>query len=140
MEIEPAICPGIIFSDLAIREQGTGKTSIIGSFTHFNAQQFPFLTGHFVITALLTNIKGPVERLPITARIEAADSGHVVGSVSGQIGIGPEHTKDDTFEVSLPFTPTTFFTAGAYNVVILVNNEELNRRKLLVRPVSGNAA
>lgn len=140
MDIEPAICPGIIFSDSAIREQGSGKTSIIGSFTHFNAQQFPFQTRHFVVTALVTNIKGPIDNLQITARIEAADSGHVAASVSGNMRVAPENTKDDTFEISFPFPPTTFLSAGAYNVVILVNNEELNRRKLFIRPISGNAA
>lgn len=140
MDIEPAICPAIIFSDSTIREQGSGKTSIIGSFTHFNAQQFPFQTPQFVITALVTNIKGPIDSLPITARIEAADSGHVAASVSGQLRIAPEHTKNDTFDVSFPFPPTTFLSGGAYNVVILVNNEELARRKLFVRPISGTAA
>jgi hypothetical protein len=134
--IEPAICPAIIFSDSAIREQGTGKLSIIGSFTHFNSPGFPFLSPQFIVTVLLSNIRGPVERLPVTLRIEAAGSAHVLASVAGEMNVGPEVTQNDTLEIVFPIPPTPFAQAGAYEVNVLVGTEPLNHRALFVRSIS----
>jgi Family of unknown function (DUF6941) len=131
--IEPVVCPGIIFSDSAIREQGTGKLSIIGSFAHFNAPGFPFLSSQFIVTILLSNIRGPIEGLPITVRIEATGSAHVLSSVSGQINLGPEITGNEVLEVVFPIPPVPFQQAGTYDVNVLVGSEFINRRQLFVR-------
>src|SRR5258708_15774037 len=134
--IEPVVCPGIIFSDSAIREQGTGKLSIIGSFAQFNSPGFPFLSPQFIVTILLSNIRGPVEALPVTIRIEATGSAHVLVSVSGQMNIGPEITGNEVLEVVFPIPPTMFPQAGTYDVKVLVGSEPINRRQLFIKSVS----
>jgi hypothetical protein len=134
--IEPVVCPGIIFSDSTIREQGTGKLSIIGAFTHFNSPGFPFLSPQFIVTVLISNIRGPVEGLPITIRIEATGSAHVLASISGQMNIGPEITGNEVLEVVVPVPPTPFPQAGGYNVNVLVGSELINSRLLFVRSIS----
>jgi hypothetical protein len=138
MDIDPVICPSIIFSDLTIREVGTDKISLIGSFTQFNAAQFPFVAAPFHITVLLSNIQGPVEALPITMRIEAPGSGHVMASMSGLVPIPPTHTRDDIVQVVFGFAPTQFQGPGKYDVVILVRNEPVGKRSLFVKPMSSS--
>src|SRR5262249_49568445 len=95
---EPVVCPAIIFSDGAIREQGTGKLSLIGCFSHFNAPGFPFLSQPFIVTVLLSNIRGPIEHLPVTLRVETPGSAHVLSSVSGEMNIGPEVEQNQILE------------------------------------------
>lgn len=136
--IEPVVCPAIIFSDSAIREQGTGKTSLIGCFTHFNAPGFPFLSQQFVVTALLSNIRGPVEHLSVTIRIEAPGSGHVLTSVSGEMNIGPDIAPNEILEVIFPIPPIPFMQAGAYDVNVLVGSEALSKRTLIVKSTSAS--
>ena len=106
MDIEPVVCPAILLSDTAIREQGTGKVSIIGAFTRLNALGFPFQSPPFVVTVLLANIAGPVDRIPVTVRIEAADTAHVVASITGHFTVPAEITKDDIIEIVAPVPPS----------------------------------
>ena len=136
MNIEPVVCPAIILSDMVIREQGTGKVSIIGAFTRLNAPSFPFLSPPFAVTVLLLNISGPIERIPIIVRIEATDSAHVVTSVTGHFTVPAEITKDDVIEIVAPIPPSPFPYAGKYEVNVLVGTEPLNKRLLLVKPVT----
>ena len=136
MEIEPVVCPAIIFSDSAIREQGTGKLSIIGSFTHFNAPGTPFLSPLFLVTVLLSNFRGPIERLPITLRIEAPGSAHVLASVSGELKIEPKISPNEILEIVIPVGPTPFPQVGEYEVNILVGTESVGKRALFVRSIS----
>ncbi len=138
MEMEPVICPAIIFSDSAIREQGTGKLSIIGSFTHFNAPSTPFLSPLFLVTVLLSNIHGPIDRLPVTLRIETPGTGHVLASVSGELKIEPNITKNEVLEIVFPVGPTPFPQVGSYEIHILVGSESVGKRALFVRSISTN--
>jgi len=136
MEIEPAICPAIIFSDSTIRELGTGKLSIIGAFTHFNAPSTPFLSPLFMVTVLLSNIRGPIERLPVTVRIEAPGTAHVLASVSGDLKIPANITQNEVLEIVVPVGPTPFAQVGSYEIHVLVGTESVGKRALFVRSVS----
>lgn len=69
LEKEPVLCPGIIFSDGVIREHGTGKLSLIGSFTAYTFPTVPFVAPPFVVTVLVTNLQGRLERFPIAVRV-----------------------------------------------------------------------
>jgi len=136
LDAEPVICPAIILSDGAIREHGTNKVSIIGAFDRLNALSFPFLSPPFTVTVLLSNIAGPVERIPFTVRIEAAESAHVVASVTGHITVPAEITKDEVMEIVAPIPPSTFPSAGKYEVNVLVGTEPLDKRILLVKSIT----
>jgi hypothetical protein len=136
MDIEPVICPAIILSDTAIREQGTGKVSIIGAFSRLNTPGFPFQGPPFVVTVLLLNIAGPIDRIPFTVRIEAADSAHVVASVTGHFTVPADIAKDDVLEIVAPIPQSFFPSAGKYEVNVLVGTEPLNKRVLLVKSIT----
>jgi hypothetical protein len=81
MQIEPLLMPGIILSDLVIREAGSNKISLIGCFQRFQFPQFPFSTGQWFATVGVTGIRDATS-FNVTARIEVADSAHVVSSTS----------------------------------------------------------
>jgi len=56
MNVEPTLTQGIIFSDLVIKEQGTGKSTIVGSFGAYNLPQVPMQVPPFFTTVFVTNI------------------------------------------------------------------------------------
>jgi len=133
---EPIICPAIIFSDSVIREQGTGKISIIGSFTQFNFPSFPAACPPFVVTILLSRIPGPIEHLPLTVRIEAMGSANVLQSMSGELHIQDNITINDVLEITVPVPPTVFVQPGVYEVHVFIEGQPLNHRPLLVKSIS----
>ena len=139
MSYEPA-CDGITFSDMVIREQGTGKLSLIGVFTQFNARGFPFTTPPFYVTAFLSNFQGKIETIDVTFRLEEGKSAHVLGSVHGKININPEAPpleKHVVIELPVQVPPTPFPQQGTYFVVVLVDGMEVKRRALPIMAVTG---
>jgi len=136
MDQEPTLTQGIFLSDSVIREEGTGKLSLIGTFQTFNALKFPFASPPFIVTVSLSNLRGKLEQLRISVRIEEAASGHVAASNTAVIGSKVDVTQNDIFEIPIPILPAAFPTAGLYHVVVLVNNENIGRRNLMVRSVT----
>lgn len=137
-DIEPVLCPSILFSDLTVREFGTSKISLIGTFAQFNAPQFPFIAPPFHVTLLLTNIQGPIEQLPVTIRIEAEGSGHVVASTTGSVPIPATHGREDVAQIVFGMPPAQYQAPGRHNVLVLVRNEPIGSRPLFIRPLSSS--
>lgn len=143
MQIEPVLTPGIILSDLVIRETGSNKLSLIGCFQRFSFPHFPAQTGVWFVTVGVTRIRGAISTLNVTARIEVAESAHVISSSNAQIQFpkdNPPIQPDAIFEIPLPFAGVIFQNPGKYSVVILVDTEEVGRRLLEVAPVTQSAA
>jgi len=138
MKFEVA-CEGIMFSDMVIREQGTGKLSLIGIFTHFNSQGFPFTSPPFYATIFLTNFGGKVGPFDVTLRLEEPKSGHVYNSVLGKVDIPPDAPpleKNAAIELPMQIPPTRFPEQASYFVVVLVDGEEVKRRAIIIRSVT----
>lgn len=135
MDCEPA-CEGIMFSDMVIREEGTGKLSLIGVFQQFNAATFPFTAPPFFVTAFLSNFQGKLDAMDVTIRVEEGTSGHVLGSVHGKININPDappFEKSAVIELPVQVPPTRFPAKGIYFVAVLVDGMEVRRRALTLR-------
>jgi hypothetical protein len=135
---EPALMPGILLSDGAIREMGTGKCTFIGSFQLYNLPQFPCGVPPFFVTAFVTNLGLEVKGLDITIRIENPQNSMVLASAAVKIDFG-QHSPDRkyVYEIPVPIAGLTFPSAGVYTVVVLVNNEKLGERPLHVLAVQG---
>src|ERR1700694_4333023 len=117
MEIEPTIPPNVIFSDGLIREERTGKFTLIGTFHHFNPTGFPFQSPPFFVTVSLSNFRGKLDQFKIAIRIEDKSSGHVVFSAAGEINTSNVLNPTDT--VQIPFQINTVFPKpGLYAVVV----------------------
>jgi hypothetical protein len=134
--IEPALCPAIILSDSVIREHGTGKLSMIGSFTTYNFPIFPFMAPPFVVTVLVTNLEGRLERFPITVHIEAARTGHVLASAVAELTSDQVVARTEIFEVPIGIPPINYPEPGIYKVKVLAQNESLGDRDLTVRALA----
>ncbi len=141
---EPSVLPFIVFSDLVIREQGTGKISLIGTFELFNAPSFPFQTPPFFATIGITNIHlsraagESVSEVNVNIRVEDPKSGHVFGNATGKVGVleGKTLPREAVIPLALPLPPMTFAEPGTVNVVLHVDNEKVGERTLRIIPVS----
>jgi hypothetical protein len=131
--MEPALCQGILLSDTVIREHGTGKLSLIGTFTTYHFPAFPFVAPPFVVTVLVTNLEGRIQGFPITVRVEAPGSGHVLFSSTGQLNTEIEVPRSEIFEVPIGIGPINYPEPGSYKVKVLAQNEDLGQRDLTVR-------
>jgi hypothetical protein len=131
---EPALLPAIIFCDQVIKEDGTGKLSLIGCFQGFVFKAFPARKGRFFVVVAVTNLRGQLKELNVTVRIEDPKSGHVLSSSGGHLqftgreGEVPTLQPSMVLELPIPMTNVTFPQAGTYSAVVLVDNELLDRR------------
>jgi hypothetical protein len=134
--MEPALCYGIILSDSVIREHGTGKLSIIGSFSTYTFPIIPFVAPPFIVTVLVSNLEGRLERFPITIRIEGAKTGHVLASSVSEITTDQAVPRTEIFEVPVAIPPINYPETGVYKVKVLAQNEFLGDRDLTVRTLA----
>jgi hypothetical protein len=132
---EAVVAPRITLSDRVIREEGTGKLSLIGCFDAFIGQSFPFQSVPFFVTVTITNIRSFPKQLDIVVRIETS-AGHVMASSQAQVTKKPDAPpipRHGTIDVVFPFPPVRFDSPGVFNLVCLVNNEPLATRQFDVR-------
>jgi hypothetical protein len=143
-ESEPILLQFIVVSDLVIREQGTGKISMIGAFDLFNAPSFPFQAPPFFVTIGITNIQmsraagEPPKEVNVNVRVEDRTSGHVYGNATGKVGVneGASLSRDATIMITLPLPAMTFTQPGLVTIVVHVDNERLGDRRLMINPLS----
>jgi hypothetical protein len=136
------VAVSIILSDLVIKEQGTGKTSLIGIFNNLGVPHFPFPTPSFYATVALTNLTASaVKEFNIVIRIEDPLTGGVLTNVGGNIKFQEPFvlTKEMTFEVSFPVLPFLIPKPGNYEVLILVNNNPAGKRLFVINAITAAA-
>jgi len=132
MEIEPAVIPAIVFSDLVIRDQNTGKLTLVGVFQRFKAGQAPFTTPQFYATVLVTNLRGQPENVPVRLDIEDQD-GDKLSTATGVVSATAHVLRNDVAEIAFPMPPTRFERADQYKAVVSVNDEILGSRSFSVQ-------
>jgi hypothetical protein len=138
---EAVVAPRIILSDHVIREEGTGKLSLIGCFDALIGQTFPFQSAPFFVTVTITNITSFPKQLNIVVRIETS-AGHVMASSQAQLTKkpdAPQIPRHGTIDVVFPFPPVRFDSPGVFNLVCLVSNEPLATRQFDVKPMTTTA-
>jgi hypothetical protein len=133
MHFEPALVPYLIFSDHVIREEGSGKHSIIGAFQHFTVARFPFLAAPFFVTVSFGNLRGEIEKLNLTLRAEQSTTGVVLACVTSEIRLRGDIQPQDCFDVPFRLPPIQFPSPGAYAMTFLINNEIIGTRPLMIR-------
>lgn len=132
MEIEPAVAPAIIFSDSAIRDQATGKLTLVGVFQRFKASEIPFTSPPFCATVFVTNMRGKIENLPVSLNIEDTD-GQIISTAPGHITATSQVFRDDIAEIAFPIPPVVFKNAGLHRAAVLVKGEPLAYRTFSVQ-------
>lgn len=128
--IDPA-CEAIVLSDLVIREHGTGKVSLIGCFSVFNAPKYPFSTPQFFVTLFLTRLSGKAPALDVALRLEDT-VGQVFCSSSAHMEPRTDRVlpQGAVIEVPIPMPRAMIPQPGLYRVVALLNGEELATKML----------
>jgi hypothetical protein len=135
MTFEPTLSSGIIFSDLVVREQGTGKSTIVGSFSTYNLPTFPYKVPPFQVTAFVTNLTQDVKAIDVAARVEHPQNGAVLASTAVKVQFSKAPTRNDVTEIYIPIVNLAFSEAGLFKVVILINNEKIGERNLQVNDI-----
>lgn len=136
---EPVIITGILMSDHAIREAGTNKLSLIGIFSQWNANAFPFQTTPFYVTAFVTNFRAMDNPHDLAVRIEKVGSRVVIFSLGAKFGFGGVLTKSAVMDLSLPAPQGILIPeAGLYRIDVLIDGEEIANRNFEVNPISAN--
>jgi len=134
--MDPVICPAILFCDGIIREEGTGKFTIIGTFQFFNAPSFPLVVPGFCVMVMLDNLEAGTKELRVAIRLETSDSGLTIASALANVSIPQGYDPTGTLDVPFRLAQVSFPYAGKFQLVVLLNNEIVGQRRLLVRPIS----
>lgn len=129
-QFEATIPSYIIFSNLVIKEQGSNKLSLIGTFQHFIVEKYPFRTPHFFVTVTLTNLRGKLENEKVTVRVEQQGTGFVLCSLTADLNSSRDVTRDTGIEVPFPIPHMLVPAAGLYDVVVLLNNNVVGQRPI----------
>jgi Family of unknown function (DUF6941) len=134
MNLEPALCSGIIICEKIIREAGTGKYNLINCFNNFNTMGFPLMSIPFNAFVMLTNFKGSFDSINVTLRIENPKTGQVFFNSVGNVKLkeGTNLQGNEILEVPFQITPFIIPEAGVYLFVILVDNEPIGKRSFTV--------
>jgi len=138
MSHEPVVIPGIILSDHVVREEGTRKLTLIGTFATWNAPGFPFMAPPFFLTALLSNFRTQNGIIDITVHIETS-SRHTVWSASAKINFQTASTimpPDSVIEIPFRAIGVQYPEAGRYFVRIFVDSDEIGHRSFLVQAIT----
>jgi hypothetical protein len=132
--MSPELAPGIFFSDSVIREEGTGKLSLIGGFQFFNANSFPFLGPPFAVTFGLRNLS---ENQQFDIKVEVISPNNVqLADVRGQVRLQKVEAPEASFEFPIAIPPLPFPQAGTYMIAVSVNGMQVGRRPLIVRSIT----
>lgn len=132
--VNPRVSVGIVFSDNVIREHGTGKLTIVGTFQILNAQAFPFLSPPFQVTAFIEDF--PTGQ-PVTASVVLEnENGARLASASGQLTLEAVVEPGGQVELPFPMPQVNFQSPGVYLVRVLVADQEIGRKPLYVRSIT----
>ena len=117
----------MILCDSTIREAGTNKLSLIGTFNDLFAGQFPCVHPAMSVYVALTDGRG---RVPCRLRLTSTDTGKEIFGISGHVEF-----RDPTGVAELPFQlrNVRLERPGDYSLDFLTDGELLGSRKLRVR-------
>ena len=119
----------IILSDTVIREQGTNKLSLIGTFNGIFSNNFPCTHPSLSVYIAITEGRG---RVQCKLRMIGLDENNIVFDLPGQIDFGgPASVGELVFQLQ----QIRFPNPGVYSIEFWTGSELLASRKLNVQKV-----
>lgn len=126
----PPVLVAMLLCDTAIREAGTNKLSLIGTFNGIFAPKFPCVHPTLSVYLALTDGRGKV---PCCLRMTSMESGKEVFSLQGQVEFpDPLAVAEMIFQLQ----QLKFDQPGLYALDFLADKELLGSRKLRVQPLA----
>jgi len=123
----PPILLALLLCDTIIREEGSHKYSLIGTFNSIFARAFPFIHSSFSVYLALTDGRGQV---PCVLRMVELESGAQIFALKGSVDF-----RDPTGVAEIPFqiNQVRFPKPGEYALEFHADGEMLGTRKLRVQ-------
>ncbi len=113
-----------VLCDQIIREMGTNKLSLIGTFNGIFANNFPCTHPALSVYIAITEGRGKV---PCKLRMTSLSNDQIIFELPGQIDfVGPTHVGELVFQLQ----QIRFEEPGVYAVEFLAGGEVLGSRKL----------
>jgi hypothetical protein len=132
-KFEPVVTSGIVFSDYVIRDQHTRKLTLVGIFQRFICSKLPFTAPAFFVTAFATNMRGRVEEMPATLKIEN-EEGRTLCTTSGRIYTKASIVaRHNVAEIAFSVPSMEFRKIGVYHVKVSISREVIGQRTFQVR-------
>ena len=126
----PPVLLSLILCDTALREAGTNKISLIGTFNGLFAPNFPCVHPSLAVYIALTDGRGKV---PCRLRMNALETGQEVFSLQGQVEFkDPTGVADLIFQIQ----QLKFEQPGTYALDFIADGELLGTRKLRVQQIA----
>ncbi|MFH0938019.1 MAG: hypothetical protein V1899_01860 [Planctomycetota bacterium] len=124
----------LVLCDTIIREVGTNKLSLIGTFNNIFAQNFPCVHPNISVYVAITEVHG---RVPCELRMTSLDQGLTVFKLPGQIEIGG---PTPVAELAFQLQQIRFDQAGSYAIEFWGGGTLLVSRKLHVQKMEQRQA
>jgi hypothetical protein len=130
------ICTVIVFCDLIVTEQGTGKNSLIGSFPSLMSPSFPLVIPRFFVHVSIANFVTTGQKVNIAVNLKNVATGAVVASVGMPVTIPPMTVQTTPargmgVNLNIPLMNVTFMVPGAYKCEVLVDGEPTGDGRIL---------
>jgi hypothetical protein len=125
--IPSPIALGLTLCDYVIVERHTGKVSLIGNLTEFTSASFPFVAPRFFAYAALTEGSGEGTLEIVVTSLNNNEQAYAQST--------PVSFPDrlDIVDGILGIKQCRFPSEGWYEFVLLVDEEEISRRRIHVR-------
>jgi hypothetical protein len=125
--VNPPILLALLLCDSTIREVGTNKLSLIGTFNGLFSRNFPCTHPSLTVYAALTDGRG---RVPCQLRMHYAETRKEVLSLKGHVDF---HDPTGVAELIFQLQQLTFERPGDYEIEFIAEGELLGTRKLRVQ-------
>lgn len=119
----------MVLCDTIIREMGTNKLSLIGTFNGLFAQRFPCTHPSLSVYVVLTNGRGRVSCL---LRMTSLEDGQEVFSYPGEVDFSDPLS---VIELDFKIQQLRLEKEGEYSIELIADGEFLGSRKLRVQSV-----
>ena len=127
--LHPAL-NAMLICDQAIREEGTGKVSLIGIFENINARQFPLRLGFLCVYAKLTDAEGQYD-----IRLELVRLENLLAIGQGQLMITVEDRMAPV-EIIFQLSGLVFAEPGRYEFRLYANEKSVGIKSFTVVQVT----
>ena len=125
--LPPPVCKAILLCEKVVRDEFTGLYSLINIFDDIHLYSLPCLIGPYLLFLQVTDGLG---RYQISVEIQDLSTGSVLARADQpEIELADKNVK---WIGILGVPPFLINEAGAYDILVLANGQEINRQKITI--------